>query len=339
MKPEFVDNRNGNTLVAALRGHLAWAAETYAQPIELSIASGYFNPEGFGLLADCLERLPKVRLLLGAEPTPPPARPARRLGEPLTRFNGRVVREAIRANDEGLLRDRNLMEFSPATSAAVRRLLSLLKSGKIDVRRYEKGFLHGKAFIFSDDDGVIAGSSNFTAAGLASNLELNLGRYDPTPVRQVKQWFDELWQEAEPYDLAAIYERPFDDYPPYLIYLRVLWELYGRELEEEQGNEPIIQLTTFQTDGLWRARRILRDFHGVIFADGVGLGKTFVAGELIREAVQDNRQRVLLIRLPRCAMACGTVSRANTNSSSSAALTRNCWQADWTRSRTNTRWW
>jgi len=31
MKPEFVDNRNGNTLVAALRGHLDWLAETYAQ--------------------------------------------------------------------------------------------------------------------------------------------------------------------------------------------------------------------------------------------------------------------------------------------------------------------
>ena len=69
MKPEFVDNRNGNTLVAALsRASGLGGRNLAAQPIELSIASGYFNPEGFGLLADCLERLPKVRLLLGAEP-------------------------------------------------------------------------------------------------------------------------------------------------------------------------------------------------------------------------------------------------------------------------------
>lgn len=101
MKPEFVDNRNGTTLVAALRGHLDWLANTYARPIELSIASGYFNPEGFGLLADHLERLPKVRLLLCAEPTPPPARPARRIGESLAPFDARVVHEAIRANDAG----------------------------------------------------------------------------------------------------------------------------------------------------------------------------------------------------------------------------------------------
>ena len=295
MKPEFVDNRNGNTLVVALRGHLKWLAETYAQPVELSIASGYFNPEGFSLLADCLEPLPKVRLLLGAEPTPPSCSSQRRIGESVARFNNRIVREAIHANDAGLLHDRNLLEFSPATEAAVKRLLALLKSGKVEVRRYEKGFLHGKAFIFSDDEGVISGSSNFTAAGLTANLELNLGRYDPTPVRQVRQWFDELWDEAESYELAPIYEQRYEEYSPYLIYLRVLWELYGQELEAEKGADPVIHLTTFQTDGVWRARRILEQYHGVLFADGVGLGKSFVAGELIREAVQDRRQRVLLV--------------------------------------------
>lgn len=31
MKPEFVDNRNGNTLVAALRGHLDWLAAPNAR--------------------------------------------------------------------------------------------------------------------------------------------------------------------------------------------------------------------------------------------------------------------------------------------------------------------
>ena len=38
----------------------------------------------------------------------------------------------------------------------------------VQVRRYEQGFLHGKAFIVeSDKTGLIAGSSNFTYAGLA----------------------------------------------------------------------------------------------------------------------------------------------------------------------------
>ena len=46
---------------------------------------------------------------------------------------------------------------------------------------------------------------------------------------------------------------------------------------------------------MWRAKRILGDRHGVVIADEVGLGKTFLAGELIREAVDERRQRVLII--------------------------------------------
>lgn len=92
MRPEFVDNRNGNTLVVALRGHLDWLAETYAEAVELSVATGYFNPEGFVLIADRLERLPKVRLLLGAEPTPPPARPIRKPGDPRAEARARISR-------------------------------------------------------------------------------------------------------------------------------------------------------------------------------------------------------------------------------------------------------
>ena len=76
--------------------------------------------------------------------------------------------------------------------------------------RYEESFLHGKAYLFGTDlfgapEGVLVGSSNFTVAGLTHNLELNLGRYDPTPAGQVKDWFDRLWDRAKPYDLAAIY--------------------------------------------------------------------------------------------------------------------------------------
>ena len=296
MKPEFVDNRNDNTLVVALRGHLDWLGETYAQPVELSIATGYFNPAGFALIADRLERLPKVRLLLGAEPTPPPVRPIRRPGDPRGEgFEARLVREAIRANFDGLIKDRNHLAFDPQTDAALKKLLEVLESGQVEVRRYQKAFLHGKAYIFAADEGVIAGSSNFTAAGLTSNLELNLGRYDPTPVRQVKRWFDELWDEAEPFDLASVYAVRFQEYDPHLVYLRVLWELYGEELEQEKGGETRIRLTTFQTDGLWRAKHILDGYNGVIVADGVGLGKTFIAGEIMREAVEDRRQRVLLV--------------------------------------------
>lgn len=295
-RPEFMDNRAGNTLVEALRAHLAFLTAAFNTPIHISIATGYFNPEGFARIADELENAGPVRLLLGAEPVPPPARPVRKLGEPRgERYEAKLMRDALELNERGLRHDRDLLPFTPGVDRAVRRLLDFIASGRIEVRRYEKRFLHGKAFVFSHGQGVIAGSSNFTAAGLATNLELNLGHYQPHVVTAVAEWFDSLWDEAVPYDLAAIYEARYDEYPPYLLYLRVLWERYGEELRDEAAETGRIQLTRFQTDGLARAKRILDRYNGVLIADSVGLGKTFLAGELLTQVIERNRQRALLV--------------------------------------------
>lgn len=294
-QPEFVDNRNENTLAAALIARIEHLCATLATPPDLDIATGYFNPEGFGILAARLERLGHIRLLLGAEPVPPPARPERHLGDPRgRRFEAKLLREALDRTQGGLLRDRDRLAFAPGTDRAIQSLLDFLRSGKIEVRRYTQRFLHGKAFSIRGH-GVIAGSSNFTASGLVHNLELNLGQYQPQVSAAVEHWFDDLWAGAEPFDLAAIYEARYFEYEPYLIYLRVLLERYGRELEEERPAGGPIPLTRFQTDGIDRAARILDRYHGVLIADSVGLGKTFIAGEVLRRVTEQERRRALLI--------------------------------------------
>jgi superfamily II DNA or RNA helicase len=116
-------------------------------------------------------------------------------------------------------------------------------------------------------------------------------------VHQVLEWFDELWERASTFDLGALYAERFEAHAPQLVYLRMLLERYGAELADEAAAEgaPRIHLTSFQRDGLFRARRLLADRHGVLIADEVGLGKTFLAGELIRQAVEERRQRVLVV--------------------------------------------
>ncbi len=298
-KPEFATNRSGERVADAICAHLAHLRETLANPPELAIATAYFNPGGYSLLADELDQVAKVRLLLGAEPTVP-ERAVRCLADSTS--PARAARAELRRVLEGhartLAEDRDLLGFTKEADADARRLVEWLHSGKVEVRRLEDGFLHGKAFIVaSHEEGVIAGSSNFTYAGLATNVELNLGQYQPYVVHQVLEWFDELWERANAYDLAALYAERFEAHPPQLVYLRMLLERYGAELADEAAADGAsrIHLTSFQRDGLFRARRLLEGRHGVLIADEVGLGKTFLAGELIRHAVEERRQRVLVI--------------------------------------------
>lgn len=296
-RPEFATNDAESTVADAVGGHLGYLLETWAKPFEVGIATAYFNPGGFGLIAEVLERVDRVRLLLGAEPLPREFR-VRPLGEAVPVRAERIrVRNALATHQNDIEADRDLLGFELAADAGARRLVEWLRSGRVQVRRFEEGFLHGKAFlVITDDEGVIAGSSNFTYAGLAKNLELNLGHYQPSVVSQVREWFEGLWEEAVPYDLAEVYDARYQPHNPYLIYLRMLYERYGREIEEEaKADGTGIRLTQFQKDGVWRAKRILARHNGVVIADGVGLGKSFIAGELIREAVLERRQRVLLV--------------------------------------------
>ena len=299
-KPELALNRDGRTVADALNGFISHAATGFVGGASIDIATAYFNVGGYSLLADALDQATGVRLLLGAEPQPPENRRRALRTEPAhpTRAARTRMRSALDEQEQHLRFERDHLGFTHANHHAARRLVAWLGSPGVEVRRLGDRFLHGKAFLVGDrSHGVVAGSSNFTYAGLATNLELNLGNYAPHVVSGVKEWFEELWEQAAPYDLAALFAARFEPHSPQLIYLRMLAERYGNELaaEAEAAAAPQIHLTSFQSDGLWRARRILDERNGVLVADEVGLGKTFLAGELIREAALDRRQRVLVI--------------------------------------------
>ena len=298
-QPEFASNWRGERVADRLVGYLANLRTHAAGGYDLDVATAYFNVGGYQLLANELDHPRRVRLLLGAEP-PEPERRVRSLAEPAMPARARRARLAQHLDEQqaSLFSDRDLLGFTAQADQHAWQLVEWLRSGRVEVRRLTDEFLHGKAFLVRQPwKGVIAGSSNFTYAGLARNLELNLGVYSPSTVDEVADWFDELWDRAEPYDLAALYAERFEPFSPWLVYLRMLYERYGDELTEEADEQGFarIQLTEFQRDGLWRARRILSERRGVLIADEVGLGKTFVAGELLREAVQERRQRALIV--------------------------------------------
>ncbi len=290
---EFVDNRGANTVAEAI----LQAAAYFGNSREIAIASGYFNLGGFSVIADALEAAPAVRILLGSEPEPPRPRRTVLPGAPPSQP---PLRERLSELRSSLEADRDLVPFAPASVNAVDRLVAFLDRPTTHVKMYRREFLHGKAFMFGDEAGVLAGSANFTAAGLLHNLELDLGAYAPHQVTAARTWYDDLWDQAEPFDLAGLYRGREIDYDPHTIYLRMLYELYGAELAEEIDELPrtpgaTLQLTEFQRLGVGRALRILDRWGGVLIADGVGLGKTFTAGGLIEFHLQAKGWRVLVV--------------------------------------------
>lgn len=297
-KPEVVTNRFGKTVAGALQSYWGHLIANLREPPRLAIATAYFNPGGFRLLADQLEEARGVRLLLGAEPdVADDLRRIRALRHDVLPEEAprERLRQALREHHQLIEEDRDLSAFDPATDALIERLIKWLRSEQVEVRRLSRRFLHGKAYIVeTGPDGVLAGSSNLTHAGLTSNVELNLGNYQPGVVGEVLNWFDELWNEAEAFDLAGLYEERFKQHTPYEIYLRMLWERYRGEIGREEPKSGL-HLTAFQRDGLYRALDYLARHSGVMIADGVGLGKTYLAGELLRQAVQERRQRALLV--------------------------------------------
>ena len=107
----------------------------------------------------------------------------------------------------------------------------------VEVRRYVKKFLHGKAYLFgdtSDARAALVTSANLTAAGMWQNLELGLVHYDPPVAERAIEWFDSLWEDATDYK-DPLRELLFPDVSlldPRTVYLRALLELFADELED-----------------------------------------------------------------------------------------------------------
>lgn len=306
--PTFLtnDREKGVTVAGPLNEFLIGTKEDLKLPPTLDIVSAYFNPAGFKGIEEGLKQMRHVRLLLGAEPDGTPSI------EPLQgRPTGRrkvsaATRNAIADHGRNLELDRNLLGFSVATTQAAKDLVDWLRSTnddgtpKVEVRRLTTEFLHGKAFLVDGGKrvkAVFSGSSNFTGAGMFANRELNIGTNQHHTFEQVEEWFEDVWAKASPFDLAGLYAERWEPHSPEVIFGRMLWERYNAQLEEEKKDRrgSKLQLTKFQSDGAWRARRILEELHGVIIADEVGLGKTFLAGELIHDAVITRRQKVLIV--------------------------------------------
>ena len=220
--PSIVSNDEEGTVADALNSIFS----SLPDETPISIASAYFNPGGYKLLSENLkEKRGKIRILLGYEATSETLT-LRGLKDALDKevFRSQLINKHANEHLDSMKTERNLLGFNIDVDKEIQDLIDFSKRENVEVKRLTKEFLHGKTFFTGPGWGTaLVGSSNFTYAGLAKNRELNMFNYQPNDRQLVNEWFDNLWEMAEDFDLAGFYGERFQKFDPRWIYYRMFW--------------------------------------------------------------------------------------------------------------------
>lgn len=218
--------RTGGELFIVDNSDESWKGLKYLHDwIEIAsafdIATGYFEIGALLALDGKWQKLDKIRILMGNEVS---ARTRQSILDALKKDITARLNDSIEAEKE-----KN--DFLTGVAAIVQAL----RDGKIECRAYAKKKFHAKAYITHPRVAVIGsvalvGSSNLTVPGLTQNIELNIQVKAAGDVRQLQEWYEKHWQEAQDItpDILAVVEHHIREYPPFDVYAKALDELFRR---------------------------------------------------------------------------------------------------------------
>lgn len=318
---DIIDNRT-EKLVDHIRTMLASSESA-------KFAVGYFFVSGLESVADQIAALKELRLLIGntsnQETLEQIAEGYQRLERVAEAIEGQTYRKQTDARRmagetaDHLRTSMAVMDQTDAGEHLIKLLVRLIEEQRLKVRIYTKGRLHAKAYIFNYaplpdmfgqptmpryENGIaIVGSSNFTLSGVTHNTELNVVVAGNDNHAALTRWFDDLWNEAEDFDLALMQaiKRSWAvaEVTPYDIYLKTLYTLVKDRLdgtaEPLWDDEIIARLADFQKVAVKHAVQIIRDYGGAFVADVVGLGKSYIGAAIVKHFERVERARPLII--------------------------------------------
>jgi SNF2 family DNA or RNA helicase len=148
-------------------------------------------------------------------------------------------------------------------------------------------------------------------AGMHIKIELNLEVDSNRDRRDLKAWFDELWNDETlvrdvKADVLSYLEQLHQDQSPEFLYYKTLFHVFEKFLEDTSDIERSLGQTTLFESQVWNAlfdlqkdgvkgsiNKILTH-NGCILADSVGLGKTFEALAVMK-FFETRNERVLVL--------------------------------------------
>jgi len=258
---------------------------------------GYFFISGFYKLYPALEKVEKVRILVGLQ-TDRVAyqllQNAKERGE-LSLYSHAEAKEQV---SDDVLSELEDSGDSSNIEAGIQKFVEWLRSGKLEIKAHPTENLHAKVYIMTFVEGdrdkgrVITGSSNLTASGLQDNLEFNVELKTRADYEFALAKFNELWTVAvdvsKPYEDTIVNKSQYASFTPYELYLKFLYEYFRNELNRPAELEGIyapigFKKLRYQEEAVLNARKVLDEYGGVFLSDVVGLGKTYMAALLAQQ--------------------------------------------------------
>ncbi len=122
-------------------------------------------------------------------------------------------------------------------------------------------------------------------------------------IAQLADWYDRQWEAARDFkdeliDLLDASKFGRKAYTPYQVYMKAIFEYFRDDLENERDDSAarsVVDLSEFQEDAVKKARKILARYDGVMIADSVGLGKTWIGKKLLEDYAYHQRYKAVVI--------------------------------------------
>lgn len=312
MPTKFFTNQDDNSLLKKFEGVFA----NIESIRHFDALVGYFRASGYFKVRAFLDKIPKVRILVGIN-----------VDQLIKTYHDKG--QLYLANPEETKADfladmvKNIQEadYDEATERGIIQFIDDLINEKIELRAHPKKKIHAKVYIFRPASfneyapcEVITGSSNLTDAGLGaspdSNYEFNVSLRDYEDVKFATDEFERLWGESVPIlraEAEAIKKKTYlrDDFTPFELYIKMLIEYFGKRVEYDPYNIDLLLPDKFmrlkyQTDAANQGYAIMMKHNGFILADVVGLGKTIIACMVIKKFIYENgtHSKVLVVVPP-----------------------------------------
>jgi superfamily II DNA or RNA helicase len=134
------------------------------------------------------------------------------------------------------------------------------------------------------------------------NRQLLKSEVGARAIIDLEEWYQRQWEDshdfkAELVELLDASKFGKKEYTPYEVYMKALFEYFKDELGDQQTGpvRSAVELAEFQEDAVKKARRILGRYDGVMIADSVGLGKTWIGKKLLEDYAYHMRQKAVVI--------------------------------------------